>query len=357
MSISTIPDDAELQKYRRSIDDINLKLLELLNERGRIALKIADRKQSLGCPTLDPARESHILEDIVSNNKGPFSDETVKSLFKEILNASRELMDQTRRRDMLFSRRYRNQNTIVEVNGIPIGGEQMAIIAGPCSVESEEQFETIACALPDLGIKIMRGGTFKPRTSPYSFQGLGLEGVKIMRRVADRYGLSIVTEILEPSQVRQVYPYVDMLQIGCRNMYNSPLLREVGRCRKPVVLKRHFGATMEELLLAAEYILAEGNNQVILCERGIRTFEPWTRSTLDISAIPILQRETHLPIMVDISHPAGRRDILPALAKATKAVGARALMVEVHCDPANAMSDNRQQLDIEGLRSLINGIE
>ena len=330
-------EDAQLLEYRRQIDDINAKLLRLLNERAQVATAIVKRKMVLGLPTFDPVRESAMLDLLTQSNEGPFSDSTVKALFKEIIAATRALMDERRQNGMLFSRRHHQQDTVIEVNGVRFGSEQMVMVAGPCSVECEEQLDKVAAHLAAKGVRIMRGGTFKPRTSPYSFQGLGLEGVKLLRKAADRYGMAVITEVLEPAMVGEVAEYADILQIGSRNMYNYPLLREVGRTSRPVVLKRHFGATLEELLLAAEYILAQGNAQVILCERGSRSFEPLTRNTLNISAVPILKLETHLPIMVDISHAAGRRDILIPLARSVQAVGAHALMIEVHGDPANAL--------------------
>ncbi|MBQ7567583.1 bifunctional 3-deoxy-7-phosphoheptulonate synthase/chorismate mutase [bacterium] len=346
-------DDHELQNYRLKIDELNDRLLQLLNERAQVAMQIARRKAVLGLPTFDPVRESCMLDSLAGKNQGPFPDETIKGLFKELFGATRNLMNVDRRRKMLFSRRHHQSNTVIEVNGVRFGTDSMVLIAGPCSVESEEQLDAVVSHLAKCGIKIVRGGSFKPRTSPYSFQGLEMDGVKMLRRVADRYGVAIITEVLEPALVSAVAEYADILQIGCRNMYNYPLLREVGRCSRPVVLKRSFGATLEELLLSAEYILSEGNTNVILCERGIRTFEPWTRNTFDISAIPVLQRETHLPIMADVSHAAGRRDIILPLALAVKAVGAHALMIEVHQDPANALSDSQQQLNLSEFDELL----
>ncbi len=352
MSDTELCKDAELQRGRQAIDEINAKLLELLNERAHVAIGIAKRKAELGIPGFDPVRESGMLAHLAEMNRGPFSDETIQSLFKTIFRATQSFMESQTRRKMLFSRQHRPENTVIEVNGVRLGEAPLALLAGPCSVENEAQLQTIAAHLASRGVKIMRGGGFKPRTSPYSFQGLGLEGIKLLRRVASQHGLAIITEVLEPGQVEAVAEHADILQIGSRNMYNYPLLREVGRCQRPVVLKRHFGATLEELLLSAEYILLQGNSQVILCERGIRTFESWVRNTLDISAVPLLHQETHLPVMVDISHAAGRRDILLPLARAVKAVGAEALMVEVHDRPAVALSDSQQQLDLPGFDEL-----
>lgn len=237
--------------------------------------------------------------------------------------------------------------TVVDVQGVKIGGEHKAVIAGPCSVESWDQILAAAEAVKEAGAHILRGGAFKPRTSPYSFQGLGEEGLRLLRKAGNVVGLPVVTEVLDPRHVDLVAKYADMLQIGARNMQNFPLLREVGRRRIPVLLKRGFGNTIEELLAAAEYILAEGNDQVVLVERGIRTFESLTRFTLDVAAVPVVKELSHLPIIIDPSHPAGRRSLVPALAKAGLATGADGLIVEVHPDPDRALSDARQQLTPE----------
>ncbi len=252
----------------------------------------------------------------------------------------------------LVSRDYRDK-TIVRVGTVEIGAGKPIVIAGPCSVESKEQTMKVAEAVKRAGASILRGGAFKPRTSPYSFQGLGVEGLRILREVGDAVGMPVVTEVLDPRMVDVVAEYADMLQIGARNMQNFPLLREVGRIDKPVLLKRGFGSTIEELLYAAEYILAEGNDQVVLVERGIRTFESSTRFTLDIAAVPVLKEKTHLPVIVDPSHPAGRRSLVPPLAKAGLAAGADGIMVEVHPEPDKALSDGAQSLTIEMFESLM----
>jgi 3-deoxy-7-phosphoheptulonate synthase len=217
-------------------------------------------------------------------------------------------------------------------------------MAGPCSVESREQLFQTAEQVARAGARVLRGGAFKPRSSPYSFQGLGEEGLKLMREAADRFKLLVISEVMEISQISLLLPYVDILQVGARNMQNFNLLREVGKVRKPVLLKRGIAATIEELLLSAEYIMAGGNYQVILCERGIRTFETYTRNTMDISAIPVVHKLSHLPITADPSHATGRRDKVPPMARAAVAAGADALIVEVHCDPDKALSDGAQSL-------------
>lgn len=227
-----------------------------------------------------------------------------------------------------------------------IGNGTQTFIMGPCAVESLEQVRQVGQAMKDQGLKLMRGGAFKPRTSPYDFQGLGVEGLQILRQVADEFDLAIISEILNPNDVEMALDYVDVIQVGARNMQNFDLLRAVGKVNKPVLLKRGLAATIDEFINAAEYIIAQGNDQIILCERGIRTYERATRNTLDISAVPILKKETHLPVIVDVTHSTGRRDLLLPTAKAALAIGADAVMAEVHPDPAVALSDSAQQMDI-----------
>jgi len=244
----------------------------------------------------------------------------------------------------LASRTFKPENTVIVLDDLRIGGEEVIVMAGPCSAESETQVETTAAAVARAGAKVLRGGAFKPRSSPYSFQGLGEEGLKMLRGAADRHGLKLVSEIMDLSQLELMERYVDILQVGARNMQNFTLLRELGRARRPVLLKRGISATIEEWLLSAEYVLAGGNMEVILCERGIRTFESYTRNTLDISAIPVVQKLSHLPVMVDPSHGTGRRDKVASMARAAVAAGADGLLIEVHCDPDHAMSDGAQSL-------------
>ena len=236
--------------------------------------------------------------------------------------------------------------TIVNVNGIKVGGSEIVVIAGPCAVESREQLFETARSVRDGGAKILRGGAFKPRSSPYSFQGLGEDGLKLLDQIRKETGLPVVTEVMDTRQVELVASYADMLQVGSRNMQNFPLLKEVGMCRKPVLLKRGMMATIEEFLQAAEYILNAGNEQVILCERGIRTFETSTRNTLDLSAVPMLKRLTHLPVIVDPSHGTGLRWMVPPMAKAAIAVGADGLIIEVHYKPEAALCDGYQSLSL-----------
>ena len=244
----------------------------------------------------------------------------------------------------LASRYFKPAGTVVKIGDIEIGGNKVVTMAGPCSVETEEQIECAAQIVSNAGARVIRGGAFKPRSSPYSFQGLGEEGLKIMRRAADRHGLLVVTEVMDQTQIPLLLEYADILQVGARNMQNFNLLRELGRIRKPILLKRGISATIEELLLSAEYILSGGNYEVILCERGIRTFETQTRNTFDVSAFPVLKRLTHLPIVGDPSHGTGKRDYVVPMARAAVAAGADGLIVEVHHDPDHAISDGAQTL-------------
>jgi 3-deoxy-7-phosphoheptulonate synthase len=253
----------------------------------------------------------------------------------------------------LASRSFRPAGTVVRVGAVEIGGPRIVVVAGPCSVESEEQILRAAQRVSRAGARLMRGGAFKPRSSPYSFQGLGEEGLRLMRDAANLYGLGVVTEVMDLAQIDLAAKYADVFQVGARNMQNFTLLRELGRLRKPVLLKRGIAATIEETLLSAEYILSGGNYDVILCERGIRTFESATRNTMDISAIPVVKKLSHLPILADPSHGTGRRDQVIPMARAAVAAGADGLLVEVHPDPDRARSDGAQSLHLEQFDELM----
>jgi 3-deoxy-7-phosphoheptulonate synthase len=254
----------------------------------------------------------------------------------------------------LAGRSFRPEGTIVRLsNDVAIGGHEIVVMAGPCSVESREQLFSTAEAVMKAGAKVLRGGAFKPRSSPYSFQGHGEEALKLLREAGDQFKLLVISEVMEISQIPLMLPYVDILQVGARNMQNFNLLRELGKVRKPVLLKRGIAATLEEVLLSAEYIMAGGNYEVILCERGIRTFETYTRNTMDISAIPIVHKLSHLPITADPSHGTGRRDKVAPMARAAVAAGADALLIEVHCNPDKALSDGAQSLFPEQFAKLM----
>lgn len=253
----------------------------------------------------------------------------------------------------LVGREFRAEPTVVDVAGVPLGGREFVVMAGPCSVEDAEQIETCARSVAGGGGRILRGGAYKPRTSPYSFQGLGEEGLMLLAAAGRRHGLPTVTEVMHPHLVETVAAHADLLQIGARNVQNYALLEAVGKVRKPVLLKRGLMTTVEELLLAAEYILAGGNSQVILCERGIRTFETSTRNTLDVTAVPVIKSKSHLPVILDPSHAAGLREFVPALARAALAVGADGIMVEIHPRPEQAMSDGRQSLHLDDFQAMM----
>lgn len=247
--------------------------------------------------------------------------------------------------------------TVIDINGVKIGGKEIVIMAGPCAVESEDQLLTIANAVQDMGGNILRGGAFKPRSSPYSFQGLEEEGLKLLKKARQQTGLPIITEVMDTRMVEMVCAYADILQVGSRNMQNFPLLKEVGQCRKPVMLKRGMNATIDEYLMAAEYILNGGNENVILCERGIRSFETSYRNTLDLNAVPMLKKLSHLPIIVDPSHGTGHAWMVPDLAKAAVAVGADGLLVEVHNDPLKALCDGPQSLSIDQFKLMMKDLK
>jgi 3-deoxy-7-phosphoheptulonate synthase len=253
----------------------------------------------------------------------------------------------------LVSREFRKEDTIIDVDGIKIGGKEIQIIAGPCSIETQELLFDAAKKVKKAGARFLRGGAFKPRTSPYTFQGLGEEGLNFLTEARKKTGMPVVTEIMDPRDIDIIYQNTDIIQIGARNMQNFRLLTEVGKTDKPILLKRGLSATIKEFLMSAEYIAAEGNQRIILCERGIRTFETAVRNTLDLSAVPVLKEETHLPVIVDPSHAVGRWSMVAPLAKAAIAVGADGLMIEVHADPENALCDGEQSLKPNKFASLM----
>lgn len=337
----------ELDQLRNRVDEVNLELMNLINERARLVQEIGRIKEAQGVNRYDPVRERKMLDNILEKNDGPFEKSTLQHLFKEIFKAGLELQEDDHRKALLVSRKKHPEDTIVDVKGTKLGNGIPQLIFGPCAVESYEQTATVAKAVKEKGLKLLRGGAFKPRTSPYDFQGLGLEGLKILKRVADEFDLGVISEIVSPADIETAVDYVDVIQIGARNMQNFELLKVAGAVNKPILLKRGLAATIEEFINAAEYIMSQGNGQIILCERGIRTYERATRNTLDISAVPILKQETHLPVLVDVTHSTGRRDLLLPCAKAALAIGADGVMAEVHPDPAVALSDSAQQMDLK----------
>ena len=311
----------------------------------------------MGNAHYDPEREAVMLQRLEQANTGPFSNETIKALFREIFRASLAFEEQQARAKIRVQRKSPDERTIIRLpDGTEIGNSHFQVIAGPCAVESYEQMDETAAALASRGVKVLRGMAYKPRTSPYEFQGLGEQGLQIARQVANKYGMFITSEILDQSQIPMMMDYVDIFWVGARNMQNSFLLKALGRVNKPVILKRGLAATLEEFLYAAEYIVSSGNPNVMLIERGIRTFEKWTRNTLDIGGVAVLKLETHLPVIVDISHSAGRRDIAKPLARVARASGADGLMVEVHPNPPVAMSDAKQQLTIAEFHAMMDDI-
>ena len=346
----------KLAQLRGDLDQVNLKLLELINQRATLVQEIGKVKIKQGINRFDPERERQMLNLIVENNNGPFEDSAIQHLFKQIFKASLDLQKDDNKKVLLVSRKKKQEDTVIELGPVKVGGGEPLLVAGPCSVESYEQVRQVAESLKANGLTLLRGGAFKPRTSPYDFQGLGVEGLQNLRRVPDEYGLKVISEIVSPADIEMATQYLDVIQIGARNMQNFELLKAAGKVKTPVLLKRGLAATIEEFIHAAEYIVSGGNDQVMLCERGIRTYEKATRNTLDISAVPILKQETHLPVFVDVTHSTGRRDLLIPCAKAALAVGADGVMAEVHPDPEVALSDAKQQMNIPQFDEFISSL-
>ena len=340
--------EQKIKSLRAQIDGLNLEILELLSRRAELAEAIGELQTALGLSHYDPAREQQMLERLTAANRGPFSNAAVKSLFKQVFQASMHLEQEQDKKRYLTSRQTRARDSVVMVKDVPIGADNSPVlIAGPCAIESREQVMSVAERVASRGVRLMRGGAYKPRTDPYSFQGLADEGLRLGREACDAFGLAFVTEIMDAEDLPAFLEYADVLQVGARNMQNFTLLRAIGRTRKPVLLKRGLAATIEEWVMAAEYLMSEGNENVILCERGIRTYEKYTRNTLDVSAVALAKLETHLPVFVDVTHSGGRRDLLVPLTKAGLASGADGIMLEVHPNPEVALSDQKQQIDFE----------
>lgn len=336
-----------IQELRREVDRINLEILRLLSERGRLAQEIGTIQTNMGLSQYDPKRELEMLQMLTDANKGPFDNSTIKSLFKGIFQASM-VTSQAAEKPKFLSSRASREDTIVMIGDVAVGnGRSPVLVAGPCAIESYEQVDLTAEFVASRGVKLFRGGAYKPRTNPYSFQGLGEQALRWAREACDKHGLYFIAEIMDARDLEVCLDYVDVLQIGARNSQNFTLLREVGKVDRPVLLKRGLSSTIEEWIMSAEYVLSEGNANVILCERGIRTYEQYTRNTLDISAVALAKLETHLPVMVDATHSGGRRDLLVPLTKAGLAAGADGIMVEVHPNPAVALSDQKQQMDFD----------
>jgi 3-deoxy-7-phosphoheptulonate synthase len=310
---------------------------------------VAARIEQMGCQTHLSEGEERTIIGVIGNGR-PLDREQIERM------VGVERTVPILRPFKLASRDFHPQDTVVPINGTRIGDKQLIVMAGPCSVESREQLLESAHAVKEAGAQVLRGGAFKPRTSPYSFQGLGEEGLKILAEAREETGLLVVTEVMEPQTVPLVASYANILQIGARNMQNYALLHAVGEAQRPVLLKRGMMSTVEELLMAAEYILSHGNDRVILCERGIRTFEKYTRNTLDISAVPLLKQLSHLPVIADPSHGAGKWELVDPLSRAAVAAGADGLMIEVHPNPEVALSDGAQSLKPERFTALMQGL-
>ncbi len=299
--------------------------------------KVIDRLISLG---FDVHRSTGVLHTVLGGVGGTPEFDVASFAVMEGVKEAHRIASPYK----LASRSFRPGGTTIRIKDVEIGGSHIVVMAGPCSVEGRDQIERDAAIVAEAGAQIIRGGAFKPRSSPYSFQGMGEEGLAVMREAADRHGLLVISEVMEISQIPLLARYSDILQVGARNMQNFNLLRELGKQRTAVLLKRGIAATIEEVLLSAEYILSGGNYDVMLCERGIRTFETYTRNTFDLSAIPVLQKLSHLPVIADPSHGTGRRDLVPSMARAAVAAGADGLLMEMHHDPEHAVSDGAQSL-------------
>ncbi|MDI7268353.1 MAG: bifunctional 3-deoxy-7-phosphoheptulonate synthase/chorismate mutase [Myxococcota bacterium] len=345
------PDPSELASLRAEIDRCDEALMGMLAERARLALRAREIKEKRTEALFDGERQAQMLTRLVRLSKGPLSPDAVVNVFKAIYRECLGLMHAAREVELRVHRRNGEPDRVLDVAGRRIG-ERAVYVAGPCAVESFEQLDETARFLRSRGVGFLRGGTFKPRTSPYVFQGLGMEGLRILREVGRKHGMATVTEITDPRLIDAGVEHADVIQIGARNMMNYDLLREAGRIRHPVLLKRGYAATIDEYLLAAEYIVLGGNDRLILCERGIRTFMHETRNTLDLSGVALLRQQTPYPVLVDASHAAGRRDILGPLVRAAFAAGASGVMLEVHPCPAAALSDSNQQLSFEQFSAL-----
>jgi len=339
--------DPELQDLRDQIDGLNGDLLSLMNRRLRVVEQVKRVKERTAYSLFDPARESRMFDKLLLDNEGPMTADLVRHLFKEIFKLSLDHMEADSRKRLQVHRKEGQADRTFELAGHVLGGPRKHLLAGPSAVESEEQVDAVAARLASLGVGFLQGGAFMPRTSPYSFQGHGLEGLKMLRGAADRHGLAVITEILDPRHVEAVAEYADVFCVGTRNMHNYELLRLLGQTDKPVMLKRGFMATLNEFVHAAEYVAKEGNDRLILCEGGIRTHEPWTRQTLDLSAVALLKQETPFPIVVDVAEGLGRKDVMVAMARAALAAGADAIAVQTHPTPSLALTDNEQQMDLD----------
>ncbi|MGQ0723321.1 MAG: bifunctional 3-deoxy-7-phosphoheptulonate synthase/chorismate mutase [Candidatus Eiseniibacteriota bacterium] len=343
-----------LSRLRGDVDRLNREILDLVQERAEIVRLIARYKEEHGVAAYDPTREEAMLRDVLRESRGPFHVAEIRAVFSAIFRASLQLQQRERSgRGVIRDAAV----TPVRVGPVTVGGAEQVLFFGPCAVESAEQIEAVAALAPELGVPaILRGGAYKPRTDPDSFQGLREEGVRLLCAAGRKFGLPVVTEVLDVTTLEAVAAQVDMVQVGARSMYNTELLKALGRMRIPVLLKRAFMASLDEMASAVGYLRAGGNESVVLCERGIRTFDYRTRNTLDVAAVPLLRAELELPVIVDVSHAVGRTDILLPCARAALAAGADGLMFEVHPDPARALSDAIQQIDAGEFLDLVRAL-
>lgn len=340
------------KSYFEQLNIIDQKILDLIIERDQKMKEIKENNIEIN----DFLYNDNVFSNLTEDNLIYYDLDTLKQVFKLLFLKEVNLIQKNNKPKLLVSRESKKEDTIIRINDVEIGGGIPHIISGPCSIENLTQLKNIANELNANELKFIRGGAFKPRSSPYSFQGLGIEGLKMLKKIGDEFNLITVSEIVTPSDLNIANQYIDIIQIGARNMQNFELLKSVGKLNKPVLLKRGLSATIEEFINAAEYIASNGNTQIILCERGIRTYEPSTRNTLDISAVPLLKKLTHLPVMVDVTHSTGRKDLLIPTTKAAIAIGADAIMNEVHPNPSLALSDNAQQMDLKEFREYLSSI-
>ncbi|MGE5632634.1 MAG: bifunctional 3-deoxy-7-phosphoheptulonate synthase/chorismate mutase [Caulobacteraceae bacterium] len=341
---------------QNEVKKISMDILDLLNRRISLIEEMKNARDEDVAATIDQVRELRLIEEIVGEDNAPGYNNMIREIFSVIFNTTIKYAGLSKEKKLLVGKRHGiKPQTIQDITGQNV--DLPMIIAGPCAIEQYDYLDKVAGFLASKKVKFLRGGAYKPRTSPYDFQGLREEGLKMIREIGRKYDLMTVTEVVDTRTVQLVAEYVNILQVGSRNMYNYELLKEVGRTNKPILLKRGLSATIQEFIYAAEYIALQGNNKIILCERGIRTFENKTRNTLDISSIPILKAETSLPIIADISHSLGRKDIAASIARAILAVGADGMMMEVHPYPKLAFSDNEQQLDFNEFTDLMEAID
>jgi 3-deoxy-7-phosphoheptulonate synthase/chorismate mutase len=341
-----------LDEYRAQVAEVDRRILRLLETRTELAARIRQVKFDLGLPLYAADRKAEHIAELVDASDPPLSRRAVERVFGAIHDETLGMMQSGFRDEPVLA----DLERVVRVGDEIFGGPNKFWIAGPCAVESLGQISSTARELSRIGVRVLRGGAFKPRTRPSSFQGLGLEGLRMLRGVADAHGMAVVTEAPDVESVAAVAEYADMIQVGARNGQNFSLLRAVGTAGRPVLLKRGWGMTISEWLAAAEYVAAGGCREVVLCERGIRTFEPSTRATLDLAAVQVVAQSAGLPVVVDVSHAAGRRDLVVPLARAAFAVGADAVMVEVHPNPGSALSDAAQQLSFDEFARAVDGL-